>query len=103
LKGQQSDDAEAAREMRSVSQAEPEPALVKAPSVIISVALCKACGICVALCPRGVLVEGAGGVPEVSTAEACTGCRICELHCPDLAISIIGAGTASSMPDADAG
>lgn len=68
----------------------------------ISVALCKACGICVALCPKGVLVEGTGGVPDVSNAEACTSCRICELHCPDLAINIIDARAASSTADADA-
>jgi 2-oxoglutarate ferredoxin oxidoreductase subunit delta len=89
--------------MRSANQTEREPAMVTAPSVTISVVLCKACGICVALCPRGVLVEGAGGVPDVSNAEACTGCRICELHCPDLAISIMDARTASSTADADAG
>lgn len=102
LQGQRSHDAEEAREMRSASQAERGPAMVKAPSVTISVALCKACGICVALCPKGVLVEGAGGVPEVANGEACTGCRICELHCPDLAIGIIDAGAVSPTADTDA-
>jgi 2-oxoglutarate ferredoxin oxidoreductase subunit delta len=51
--------------------------------------LCKDCGICVALCPHGVLAVYAQGV-RVEKADACTCCRMCELHCPDFAIEVDG-------------
>ncbi len=48
---------------------------------------CKGCGICVAFCPKQVLVLKGGKVfPE--RPELCIGCRMCELRCPDYAIEI---------------
>jgi len=49
---------------------------------------CKSCGICVAFCPRQCLSLDAEGNPGVDHAERCTGCRWCELHCPDFAICV---------------
>ncbi|GAB4254582.1 MAG: hypothetical protein Kow00129_15610 [Thermoleophilia bacterium] len=50
-------------------------------------ARCKSCGICIRFCPKGLLVEGPEGVPEIADPEACNACRICEYMCPDFAVS----------------
>jgi len=49
---------------------------------------CKSCGICAAFCPKQCLSLDAEGAPVVDHAERCTGCRWCELHCPDFAICV---------------
>jgi 2-oxoglutarate ferredoxin oxidoreductase subunit delta len=49
---------------------------------------CKSCGICAAFCPRQCLGLDEHGAPVVKDAKRCTGCRWCELHCPDFAICI---------------
>jgi 2-oxoglutarate ferredoxin oxidoreductase subunit delta len=49
---------------------------------------CKSCGICAAFCPRQCLSLDAEGAPVVDQAERCTGCRWCEVHCPDFAICV---------------
>jgi 2-oxoglutarate ferredoxin oxidoreductase subunit delta len=49
---------------------------------------CKSCGICAAFCPRDCLSLDAEGNPVVDKPERCTGCRWCELHCPDFAICV---------------
>lgn len=51
-------------------------------------AWCKRCGLCSALCPRGVIVQDETGAPQARYPDACTGCLFCELHCPDFAITI---------------
>jgi 2-oxoglutarate ferredoxin oxidoreductase subunit delta len=48
---------------------------------------CKGCGICVGLCTK-VLAMDSGSKAVASNPALCTGCRICETHCPDFAISI---------------
>ncbi len=50
---------------------------------------CKRCGICVAICPRNVFSAAADGRPSVDHPEACTGCLLCELQCPDFALEIV--------------
>lgn len=48
---------------------------------------CKGCGICVAFCPKQLLVLRNGKVfPE--RPEICIGCRMCEFRCPDFAIEV---------------
>lgn len=47
---------------------------------------CKKCGLCVFFCPKKVL-QDAGG-PKVIDQTACTGCLMCEMHCPDFAITV---------------
>ena len=49
---------------------------------------CKSCGICAAFCPRQCLSLDAEGAPVVDNAKRCTGCRWCEIHCPDFAICV---------------
>jgi len=49
---------------------------------------CKSCGICIAFCPKKVIGRGEGGSPVIELPDECTGCRFCELHCPDFAITI---------------
>lgn len=48
---------------------------------------CKGCGICVAFCPKQLLVLKNGKVfPE--RPEICIGCHMCEYRCPDFAIEV---------------
>lgn len=47
---------------------------------------CKACNICIALCPHDVFIPDRDGKPIVEHPEKCTQCSICWMHCPDLAI-----------------
>lgn len=51
---------------------------------------CKACGICYDLCPQGTLASDSEGRVYIKFPETCTGCKICELHCPDFAILVTG-------------
>ena len=53
---------------------------------------CKACDLCVAYCPAGVLVMVpevktiVGSIVKVAYPDSCIGCGDCELECPDFAI-----------------
>jgi 2-oxoglutarate ferredoxin oxidoreductase subunit alpha len=68
----------------------------KTSTVVLDEDLCKGsdCYICVNACPKGVLAEGEritskGLRPaQVRDPDACTGCKICETMCPDLAITV---------------
>ena len=48
---------------------------------------CKKCGICVAFCPKDVL-EINEGVLKVARPDDCIKCMLCELRCPDFAITV---------------
>jgi len=54
----------------------------------INLKWCKACGICVDLCPSQVLTKNEKGYPEVKDETKCTKCKLCELRCPDFAIEL---------------
>ncbi len=57
-------------------------------TISVDLSLCKACGICVALCSRNVFDRDPLGYPIVARPEQCTGCMLCDWHCPDLAIEV---------------
>lgn len=49
---------------------------------------CKGCGLCSEFCPQGVLVADAQGRPHVAHPDRCTACHWCDMHCPDMAITV---------------
>jgi len=55
---------------------------------------CKACDICVSVCPAGVLgmvyepTSTLGAMISIDHPESCIGCNECELTCPDFAIYV---------------
>lgn len=49
---------------------------------------CKDCGICVAFCPAHVFETGGRGEPVIARPDDCTGCQLCVLRCPDLAVDV---------------
>jgi 2-oxoglutarate ferredoxin oxidoreductase subunit delta len=58
------------------------------PKIDIYKAWCKACGICVAFCPTGVLAKDEAGYPYVKDIDKCINCGWCEIRCPDFAITV---------------
>ncbi|HUV31284.1 MAG TPA: 4Fe-4S dicluster domain-containing protein [Acidobacteriota bacterium] len=53
----------------------------------INLKWCKACNLCIALCPKQVFEPDRDGRPVQARPENCTQCTICWVHCPDLAIT----------------
>ena len=49
---------------------------------------CKKCGICIAFCPPQILEADEASYPLVREPEKCTGCKLCEIRCPDFAIFV---------------
>jgi 2-oxoglutarate ferredoxin oxidoreductase subunit delta len=62
--------------------------VVDGASVTLELELCKACGICIDLCPEGVFDRDKLGYPVLARPEDCSRCLLCELHCPDFAIEV---------------
>lgn len=60
----------------------------KSYSVIIIEKNCKQCGICSQLCPTQVLKQELGCCPVVVNKDACIGCMMCQMRCPDFAIEV---------------
>ena len=54
--------------------------------LVINLGWCKACNLCIALCPTQVFEPDRDGKPIQARPEACTQCTICWVHCPDFAI-----------------
>ncbi|MEA4882526.1 MAG: 4Fe-4S binding protein [Clostridia bacterium] len=57
--------------------------------VVVRTEWCKACGICIAMCPKKVLEAGPGGKAVVARPEDCIKCEMCEIMCPDLAVRVV--------------
>ena len=56
---------------------------------------CKGCGLCVEVCPKGIMaldmdiINSKGYHPAVCTdQDTCIACLSCALMCPDVAITI---------------
>ncbi len=55
---------------------------------------CKACDICVSVCPAGTLAmeydssSTLGAMVRIIEPDSCIGCHECELSCPDFAIFV---------------
>jgi 2-oxoglutarate ferredoxin oxidoreductase subunit delta len=66
----------------------------KAIQIDIDPKMCKGCHICISVCPHGVLekaevVDNRGFyLPIIVNLDACKVCRLCEMECPDFAISV---------------
>ena len=62
--------------------------------VWVNTSNCKACDICVSVCPAGVLgmvyepTSTLGAMISIQHSESCIGCMECELSCPDFAIYV---------------
>ena len=59
----------------------------KLPTIEINKQWCKGCAICVEFCPHDVLSLN-GAYAEVVDLEKCTACGLCEIRCPDFAITV---------------
>jgi len=65
-----------------------------AGKVVIDLERCKGCGLCVEVCPKGILRIAArsnkmGYFPAEVGEAGCTGCALCALICPDVAIEVL--------------
>ncbi len=62
--------------------------------IVIDEGRCKACRLCVSVCPQGILaistrLNERGYMPaEVTDMDACTGCGVCAVMCPDVCITV---------------
>lgn len=54
--------------------------------VYVSKKLCKACGICIELCPKNVFERDEFGKADPVRPEDCIECGLCVTYCPDYAI-----------------
>lgn len=61
---------------------------VKVDHIEINTLWCKGCGICIGMCPTGVLEFDENMKAEVKYLDKCVNCKLCELLCPELAVSV---------------
>ena len=58
---------------------------------------CTGCGMCLAVCPHGVMVRDNGSV-RIDDRDACMECGACAMNCPVEAISVnVGVGCAMAV------
>jgi 2-oxoglutarate ferredoxin oxidoreductase subunit delta len=62
--------------------------------ILIDDQFCKGCNLCLHVCPKNIFSEGEGRsrggyrMPRVDGEKECTGCLLCEMTCPDLALTV---------------
>ena len=49
---------------------------------------CKGCGLCVDICPKGLISLDELGKIQIKEPEKCIGCGQCEAICPDFVIKV---------------
>ena len=64
-----------------------------AGKIIINTERCKGCGLCVAVCPKKIIVISkksnmTGYFPAQTDNCDCTGCAACGIICPDAVIEV---------------
>jgi 2-oxoglutarate ferredoxin oxidoreductase subunit delta len=63
--------------------------------IIIDDQFCKGCNLCIEVCPRKVFggshkrSRAGYSMPQASDQGKCSVCFLCEMTCPDLAITVI--------------
>lgn len=62
---------------------------MKLKELVINRDWCKGCAICVQLCPKEVLELDKAEKATVMRPDDCIVCKLCELRCPDLAITVL--------------
>ncbi|MCL2687222.1 MAG: ferredoxin family protein [Methanobrevibacter sp.] len=61
--------------------------------------LCKGCDICIEFCPKDVFIRSSKAnkkgvyLPIFENEEKCNKCHLCELSCPDQAVTVYGEDT----------
>jgi 2-oxoglutarate ferredoxin oxidoreductase subunit delta len=71
------------------------PKKKSAIEILIDDQFCKGCDLCIEVCPREVFGKGnkrsrAGySMPKVLSLRNCVACLLCEMTCPDLALTVI--------------
>ena len=60
------------------------------PTLIVDPLKCTKCGICISVCPCGIIGFGETALPEIDARKAgsCVGCGHCTLFCPSSADSL---------------
>ncbi|HEY6225069.1 MAG TPA: 4Fe-4S binding protein, partial [Gemmatimonadales bacterium] len=61
-------------------------------ALIVNRAWCKACDLCVEVCPTGILALDASDRITVSDISRCIFCGLCVLRCPDYVFVLERAG-----------
>jgi 2-oxoglutarate ferredoxin oxidoreductase subunit delta len=71
------------------------PSKRAAKEIKIDNQFCKGCGLCIQVCPRKVFGKSdmrsrAGySLPRILALENCGVCLLCEMTCPDLALTVV--------------
>ena len=60
-----------------------------ANTITINTKWCKKCGLCISYCPKKVYDADFLGAPIIARIEDCIACNLCEVRCPDFAISVV--------------
>lgn len=78
--------------------------MIVAGKVVIDAERCKACGLCIHVCPRKIIGLGETAntkgyyAVEIREPEQCTGCAFCALVCPDVALTVYRTKKEGSNP-----